>query len=404
MITIPQENTVADPTTDVKPLIRLADSEAEAPRAKPSEAASQEDSKPSRLHSLDALRGLTVLLMLLANNVALDTRTPVQLTHAPWNGGVRLADLVFPWFLFCVGIAIPFSAWSFRKKGLPTWRYDLKAITRAVVLVFLGCLITSSLYKRPLFALGVLQIIGMAYLIGALLYDLALSRRLMVAGALLVGYWAALKFVPIPGVGRGAFDESRNLIQHLNDTYLTAVSLAGLPAVVPTAALVLIGTAIGDLLMRKEARQSHTTAWLLAAGAGMAALGALWSLDLGFSKALWTPAYILFAAGTGSVVLALFHLLIDTNGWRAWAYPLLVFGANAITAYVAPILVKVWVLQEWQVHLPGGQMKPILQWLLDSSVNTFGRVPGGWFYTISYLLVWWVILWQLYRKKLFLRV
>ncbi len=370
----------------------------------PAEPAPQEDVEPSRLHSLDALRGLTVLLMLLVNNIALDTYTPTQLTHAPWNGGLRLADLVFPWFLFCVGLAIPFSARSFARKGLPTWRYDLKVVTRAVVLVLLGCLITSSLYKRPLFALGVLQIIGMAYLVGALLYDLALSRRLIVAAALLVAYWAALKFVPIPGVGRGAFDESRNLIQHLNDTYLTALSLAGLPSLVPTAALVLIGTAIGDLLMRNEARQSRTTAWLLAAGGGMAAVGALWNLDLGFNKALWTPSYILFAAGTGSVVLGLFHLLIDANGWRAWAYPLLVFGANAITSYVAPILVKLWVLQEWQVHLTGGRTKPILQWLLDSCTHTFGRVPGGWLYTIGYLVVWWLILWQLYRQKRFLRV
>jgi predicted acyltransferase len=370
----------------------------------PAEAPPEEAAKPERLLSLDALRGLTILLMLLVNNVALDTYTPPQLTHAPWNGGVRVADLVFPWFLFCVGIAIPFSARSFRKKGLPAWRYDLKVVTRSAVLVLLGCLLTSSLYKRPIFSLGVLQIIGMAYLVGALLYDFALSRRLAIAAALLVAYWAIIRFVPIPGVGPGVFEESRNIIKHFNDTYLTAVSLRGLPSVIPTAALVLIGTALGDLLLREEKRPADKTAWLLAAGLAMTGAGLLWDLDLGFNKALWTPSYILFAAGTGSIALGLLYLTIDAQGWRRWAYPLIVFGSNAIVAYVVPILAKVWVLQEWQVRVPGGQTKPILQWLLDACITKTGRIPGGWLYTIGYIAAWWAVLWLLYRKRLFLRV
>ncbi len=401
--TVPQDTPALTPAADSQPLIQLdrSDAEAAAPEAP---AAGRAEEKPSRLLSLDAFRGLTVVLMLLVNNIALDIFTPKQFTHAPWNGGVRLADLVFPWFLFCVGVAIPFSARSFKKKGLPTWRYDLKVVTRALVLVLLGCLIASSVSKRPVFELGVLHLIGLAYLIGALLYDLALSRRMLVAGAFLVGYWAAVRVIPIPGVGRGAFEESHNLIQHFNDTYLTQVSLQGLPSIVPTAALVLIGTAIGDLLMRDDVRHVNKTVWLLVAGGAMAVAGLLWNLDLGFNKALWTPSFILLAAGLGSVVLGLLYLVIDASGWRAWAYPLLVFGANAITAYVAPILVKLWVLQEWQVHGAGGQNTPILQAILDGCVKHAGRIPGGWLYTIGYVVVWGLILWQLYRKKVFLRV
>src|SRR5206468_3937629 len=89
---------------------------------------------PRRLTSLDAFRGLAILGMLLVNNAALDTATPSPLTHAPWNGGVHFADLVYPWFLLIVGVAIPFSAAASRARGIPTWKYDLKILGRAVAL------------------------------------------------------------------------------------------------------------------------------------------------------------------------------------------------------------------------------------------------------------------------------
>src|SRR5437773_1550708 len=141
---------------------------------------------------------MAILGMLLVNNIALDTATPRPLTHAPWNGGLYFADLVFPWFLLIVGVAIPFSAASARAKGVPSWRYDLKILTRVVTLFLLGCLIDSSTYRYPTFDLGVLQLIGLSYLMAALLYDLPLFRRLLVAAALLTTHWAAIRFLPIP--------------------------------------------------------------------------------------------------------------------------------------------------------------------------------------------------------------
>lgn len=355
--------------------------------------------KPARLVSLDAFRGLTIALMLLVNNTALDTATPAQLMHAPWNAGVRLADLVFPWFLFCVGVAVPFSAASFRRKGLPVWRYDLKAIGRAAALVLLGCLIDSSLNKTPVFGLGVLQIIGLAYLVGAMLYDLPVSRRLILAGIFLFGYWAAIKYLPIPGVGSGVFEEEQNLITHLNRTYLAPFHLAGLLSVIPTASMVLIGTVIGDVLMRKDFRHMRKALFMVIAGLVLVGGGLLWNLSLPFNKPVWTPSYILFTAGTGSLVLGLFYLVIDALGWRWWAYPAVVFGSNAIVAYVAPILVKVHMLQEWTV----GSV-PVQQWYLNTLIAHHGRIPGGWLYTATYIAFWWVTLFILYRKKMFLRV
>ena len=401
---------------------------ADAPPAAAEQATATLHVHAGRVLALDALRGLVILLMLLVNNLALDTATPTQLAHAPWNGGVRVADLVYPWFLFCVGVAIPFSMAGSRRRGWPAWRVTLRVLSRTAILVLLGCLLDSSLSKRPVLKLGVLQMIGLSYLVGALLYELSAGRRMLVAGALLGLHWMALKLLPIPGVGTGVLAEHDNFVQHLNRTYLEAVHLAGLPSLVPLAALVLIGSVIGDLLRqprstawlqspraRRQARHpeesegtadpgTHRIASLLVAGVGLLAAAGLWSLSIGFNRLVWAPSFVLLAAATGTVALALLYVLIDTTGWRSWAYPLLVFGSNAVLAYVAPILVKAFILQEWQVRVGPGQLVPVLQWWLDFWVAHAGRIAGGWLYTLSYLAVWWGVLWHLYRKQLFLRV
>src|SRR5438270_4917706 len=143
------------------------------------------ESKPQRLTSLDAFRGLTVILMLLVNNVALDTQTPSQLLHASWNAGLTLADMVFPWFLLCVGLAIPFSHASAKRRGVPAWRYELRVLLRAVLLIAIGCLLESAAEKGPVFSMGVLQLIGFAYLIGTWGYEMPKMRRLLAAFLLL---------------------------------------------------------------------------------------------------------------------------------------------------------------------------------------------------------------------------
>ena len=356
-----------------------------------------------RLQSLDAFRGLTIFGMLLVNNVALGGATPHQLLHAHWNAGIHLADLVFPWFLFIVGVAIPYASASHRKKGLPFWSYSVKALGRCVTLIFLGCLIDSALSKRALFDLDVLQLIGLAYLVGALLYELPRAARLGIAALFLVGHWWAIKHLSVGGLPAGGFTETDNLIFHVNQLYLGQYHLNGLVSVIPTAALVLIGTAVGDLL-REQWPAGRRLLFLVGGGVLLALLGALWNLDLPYNKPVWTASYILEAAGTGTLTLAAFYGVMDVLKWRWWAYPLLVFGSNAIVAYVAPILVKVFILREWTWHVPDGGRRVLEQAFLLHSIHRWGRVPGGWIYTLGYIGVWWLVLWVLYRKKLFLRV
>ncbi|MCE5197584.1 MAG: heparan-alpha-glucosaminide N-acetyltransferase domain-containing protein [Armatimonadota bacterium] len=334
----------------------------------------------SRILALDALRGLSVFLMLLVNNFGVGEDTPKMLKHANWQGGVTLADFVFPWFLFCVGVAIAFSAASFARRGIPRWHYDLRIARRTVLLLALGFLVMSVDAGHPDFTIGVLQLIGLSYAISALLYDLPIHRRVYFALALLLIHWAVIKFLPNPGVHAGAFGEGHNIIHHFNRKYLAPIGLEGLPLVVPTTALVLIGSFIGDLARKINLAPFRRAEYIIACGLILTLGGFFWSLDLPFNKPLWTPAYVLLAAGTACILLGAFHIAIDIKKWSAWAFPFIVYGSNAILVYVLPIVFKDLVLRPLHIS------------------------TGGWLRSLGYAAFWWVVMWVLYRKKLFLKV
>jgi len=337
--------------------------------------------------------------MLLVNNVALNAATPDQLTHAPF-GGVNLADLVFPWFLFCLGAAIPYAHASFVKQNLPIWRYLQRIMFRSALLFGFGLFLTSALAHTPVFALGVLQLIALAYLVAALLY-LASPQPitlLLLAALLLVGYWGAIRLIPVPGLGPGIFEEDRNLLLHLNKTYLQPLGLRGLLSTIPTAALALLGAVVGQIL-RKNALPRQRFVGLFALGTALTLVGWLWNFEMPFSKTYWTPPYILFSAGLGTLLMGIFYLLFDLKGWRFWAYPLVVPGSNALLAYLAPIVFKVWVLQGWTL----GKVSLQQAWL-DFLVAYGGKITGGWLYTLSYIVFWWLVLWWFYHRRIFLRV
>ena len=342
----------------------------------------------ARMVSLDAFRGLTIAGMLLVNNVALDERTPAQLMHAPWNGGVRFADLIFPWFLLIVGVALPFSAAGARRKGAGGWRYGLRVLGRVFALVFLGCLIDSSLLKRPLFDLNVLQLIGLAYGVGALLSLLPVWLRLSVALGLLAGHAAVIQHLPVPGLGRGVFREDANAIWYLNRAYLNHLHLTGLVSVAPTAALVLLGTVIGDTLRRERWKPLEKIIVLLAFSSVLAGLGWAWHFSLPYSKPVWTASYILWTAGLGGGVLTLLYAFVDASGqrWAAWlVFPLVVYGSNAIAAYVGPILIKVFILRVWTWPMPDGTRETLEQAWLHTATAHYGPYLGGWAYTLGYI-------------------
>lgn len=342
----------------------------------------------ARLTALDAWRGLTVMLMLLVNNVSLGSHTPAQLTHAPF-GGLTLTDMVFPWFLFCAGAALPFSAAAMDRAGVTGWARYRRLLERAALLYLMGAFVTSVTSHRLTLGLGVLQLIALSSFGAALLGTLRGRWQALAAAALLAGYALFLRSAPHPG-GIGIVSESANPVQYLNDTLLSPWGLRGLLSVVPTTALVLLGSLAARPLQRKSPLAARV---LLGLGLGLTALGYgwAWSGHLPFSKALWTPPYILYSAGLATLGILVFWLLADSGrvpGGARLLAPLTIPGRNALAGYVLPILVKVWILLDWQVNWTG-RSQSIAASLLELARHSFGAVGGGWAYTLGYLLAVW---------------
>ena len=350
-----------------------------------------------RLTALDGWRGTTVMLMLLVNNVALGDHTPAQLTHADF-GGLTLTDMVFPWFLFCAGAALPYSQAAMERSGVTGVAFYRRLFQRAVLLYLVGAFVTSVTEHRLTWGLGVLQLIALSTFFGALLARLKSRAQLGIAAALLLGYAAFLAFGNHSG---GVITETVNAVQNVNDAVLSKIGLRGLLSVIPTTALVIFGSLAARPLQRKD---PHAPQKLLILGAALSLLGYAWAAggQLPFSKSLWTPPYILYSAGLGILGILLYWWLADSGrvpwGARLLA-PLTIPGRNALAGYVLPILFKVWVLSDWQVAWTG-KSESMMNALIELSRRAFGVVGGGWVYTLGYLLTVWLGLAWMARRGL----
>ncbi|MEZ0321419.1 MAG: hypothetical protein ABWJ63_05795 [Thermus sp.] len=237
--------------------------------------------------------------------------------------------------------------------------------------------LTSLQARRPVFALDVLQLLALAYWMGAWLYDLPPLRRTLLAFLLLGLYGAAILWVPVPGLGRGVFQENANLLHHLNRTYLAPLGLRGLLSALPTGAFVLLATGLGESLRQGK----PPWPWGLLGLVG----GLLGWAFLPPDKTYWTPTYLLLALCTGVGVL---EALTRLPGLGAVLRPL---GTNPLLAYVLPVGLK---------FTPLATPLSLAQGFLQTR---FG-IWGGYTFTGSYVLFWAGILWVLDRKGIYLRL
>jgi predicted acyltransferase len=361
-----------------------------------------------RVLFLDAFRGFVIASMLLVNNMVWNANTPGQLMHAPWAHGVTFTDMILPWFVFTMGVAIPLSAAGQGPSGhLDPRRLLLKVFRRAAVLVALGILLVSLENHRMIVGMDVLQLLGLAYLVGALLSWMPTWARLAASGVLFAAHWALLALVPVPGYGAGVFEEQHNIISYLDDTYLAHFHLnhpAGVILAIPASALVLIGTSAGDLLRTPSVRQGAKFGVFVLAGSAVTLGGILWGYNLPLNKFLWTPSYALLAGGLGLLVLGIFYFLVDIVRVRALGLVFAIFGSNAILAYIAPIVFHVQVLEAWRVRLPSGQTITLQAMLIEYLTRTLGGIGAIWVYTGTTIVLWWLGLLYLYQKRIIVRV
>jgi predicted acyltransferase len=341
-----------------------------------------------------------------------------QTSRSPWRRvplftHCTLADYVMPWFMLIIGVAIPFSVAASISKELSKRAMWMRALRRGATLVLLGWILcyfrdqfANSLYDRApwrlAFGLDVLQLLGLSYLVAWTLYGCPAKRRATIAGLLFIGHWALLRFYPQGDVPPGTFNEHFDAIGYIYDHWNTqnlgplTISFRGLLSVPPAAATMIVGTLIGDLLRGESTRKVKT---LVMWGVVMCVIGFVWAFDLPFNKPRWTPSYLLWTSGVGTILLAGLYWVIDVKQLRRWTYPLVVFGTNAIALYFFSILFKVLFL-----NTPRVRGQPVIEIVLGSLKGSLGPWVGGWTFTFLVVTFWWLVLDQMYRRKVFWRV
>lgn len=359
-----------------------------------------------RLLSLDALRGFDMFWIIGGEGIAHAaaaltawgwlTWLSGQLHHPEWNG-FTFYDLIFPLFLFIAGAAMPFSFEKRLACGDAKRQLYRHAIQRGLLLVLLGMIYNGLLeFDWPNTRLpSVLGRIGLAYMFAALIFlNTGIRGRFLWMGGLLVGYWVALKFIPVPGYGAGDLAPGHTLTDYL-DRLLIPGRLyqgnrdpEGLLATIPAIATALAGTVTGELLKSQRFGGYAKTLIMVIAGIICLALARLWNLDFPINKNLWSSSFVLHCAGWSLLFLAPFYLVIDVWRLRGWAMFFVVIGSNSILIYLADAFVDF----EHTTHF-----------FFDGVLKGTGAYqPLLW--ACAVLLVKWVLLLFLYWKRIFLRV
>lgn len=348
--------------------------------------------------------------MTLVNNPGTWQHVYPPLLHAEWHGWTH-TDLVFPFFLLIVGVALPFSLASRRAREPRKLRRHV--FRRAAILILLGLFLNAFPFFRleTLRYPGVLQRIGLCYLVASLLY-IYTSRRAQIAVtvALLLGYWAAMMLTPVPGYGAGRLDAEGNLAAYVDRIFFTGHMWKatwdpeGLLSTLPALATTLLGVFAGDWLRASGRSPKQKAGGLFVAGVAGLAVGALWGVWFPINKNLWTSSYVMFTAGYGLVALALCYWLIDVRGWRRWSTPFLVYGANAILLYVLSGLVSD-VLQSWKFSSGDGSSVSVKAYIFERLFAPLASpTTASLLYGLAYVLLWLGIMWLFYRKRIFVKI
>jgi predicted acyltransferase len=374
-----------------------------------------------RLVSVDVLRGLTIAFMILVNNNGNEATAYWPLKHSAWNGCTP-TDLVFPTFLFLVGITTVFSTASRLAKGATKQSLFLHVLRRSIILYLLGLVVNSFPYfhMHTMRFYGVLPRIAICYLITASLYLICPGWRskAAIAVAALAGYWILMRYVPVPGYGIPGhdvplLDRDANLTAWLDRQIFSASHLyehtrdpEGLLSTIPAVATTLLGLVTGIWLRTRRTLSAKVVGIAIAGLCGVL-LGALWNFSFPINKKLWTSSYVLFAGGVSLLLLALCLLIVDLRkaGSAAPAdsrlvMPLLVFGTNAISAYVFSELLQSTLSV---IHLSPGLN---LQQTLYQSILHIASNPAfaSLLYSLGFVGVCWLFVSALYRRRIFVRV
>ncbi|PWU17227.1 MAG: DUF5009 domain-containing protein [Verrucomicrobia bacterium] len=357
---------------------------------------------PPRLVSLDALRGFDMFWILGGDYLVRSfpkihdnkvTRAlAAQMDHCEW-AGFHFYDLIFPLFVFIVGVSAVFSLRrTIEKNGRAS---AIKRIAiRSVVLFLLGIVYMGGVSEgfKNVYLAGVLHRIAVAYFFTGLIFCFCrLPTMFLICSGLLLGYWALMTFVPVPGIGTPTLDvPGKNLAHYLDQLYLPGKKFEGtLLSTMAAVANCLLGVFAGFLVKAENISKQKKVYWLLGSGLLGLALGLLWGRQFPITKLLWTSSYVLVACGCGLILLAAFYQVIEVWDHRAWAVPFIWIGMNPITLYLVAGVIN---FHRLSMRFVGGDVRNCL--------GRFGDL-GAAIVTIG--LVLWLANF-LYRRKIFLRL
>lgn len=384
-----------------------------------------------RLVSLDVFRGIAVAGMILVTDPGTYSAVYPQLLHAQWNGATA-TDMIFPAFLFSVGVAIALSFRSRMMKGGSRRRILRHIAVRSIVMFAVGLVLNGfpDFDFHTIRIPGVLQRIALCYLCAGCVYlwlgyaddegeGLRRSSRIgLFVFAILIGYWAVLKFVPVPGFGSNRLDSLGYLgayidralfgIRHLWPWGTTpgigvTYDPEGILSTVPAIATTLIGVLAGEFL-RTQRDLAAKARYIAAAGVVLFIAGLLLNPMFPINKRIWTSTFVLVSSGVALMVFAVLLVVVDLKQWRGWAKPLLVFGSNAILAFALSTVITV--LTD-RIHV-GGVGEAALtfhQWAnLRLFASWLAPVNASLAYAVAIVMLNLALLWPLYWKRIFVRI
>ena len=378
----------------------------------------------NRLLSLDVFRGMTIAGMVLVNNPGTWGAIYSPLAHAEWHGATP-TDLVFPFFLFIVGIAITLALGKRVESGGINQDIYLKIFRRALIIFGLGLfLATFPFYNftkgewldvSNVRIMGVLQRIAVCYLVASLIFIRTnWKQQAIIATALLLVYWALMTLTNVPGCEVTTFnDKACNLAAYLDRLILTENHIwksakvfdpEGLLSTIPAIATTLAGVLCGHWL-RREKSDDEKVAAMFFFGLVLMAIGWAWSFWFPINKSLWTSSYVVYTAGLALCFLGFCYWLIDIKGYKKWAKPFVIFGVNALALFVfSGLTAKLLGLIKVGADVEGRSIS-LQKWIFDSVFFPLASpINASLMYAISYILLWLFLMWLLYRKRIYIKV
>ena len=367
--------------------------------------------KKQRILSLDVFRGLTIILMILVNSPG--NRQPYSLLdHASWNG-CTLADVVFPFFLFIVGLS---SVISLKKQIAVKSKVSLywSILQRSIILFFLGLLLNAFPYHFDLETIrvfGILQRIALCYLVCSIIYlNTSIKTQAILFTCILLGYWLLMSQVPVPGHSidtlltaeeswAAYFDQMLFSPAHL---YAKTYDPEGFISTIPSIATTLLGVMTGSLFLSSISNVNKLKIMSLI-GFVFLLLGWIWNFNFPINKTLWTSSYVLWTGGLAFLVLSLFFLIIDILGYTKWTLPLKIFGMNALFAFILHVfLLKIQNM--FYIPLKNGTSDNLRAAITDYLFGGFATQNAALLYSICFLFLNFLVVAVLYRYKIFIRI